>query len=73
MFQPSFNLTTLAPYEQVDAFVLRVEDFEEGVSKGALGACALARNGDGLVRTRSGLVFDQVFEVVIVDVDWVAA
>jgi hypothetical protein len=34
----------------------------------ALGAFALPGYGDGFVRAWSGLVLDQVFEVVIVDV-----
>lgn len=43
MFQPPFNLPALAPDEQVYAVMLRLQDFEERLAEGFLGAaCALA-------------------------------
>jgi hypothetical protein len=70
MTQSSFNLATLAPYEQVDSIVLGFEDLQEGVPEGALGALALAGDRDGFIRTGSRLMLDQIFEIVIVDVVW---
>lgn len=48
--------------------MLLLQGFEEAVSESSLGACALSGYRNGFCRTRRGLVFDKVFEVVIVDV-----
>lgn len=49
--------------------MLGSEDLEECLSKGPLGRVALAWNRQGFTGAGRGLVLDQVFEVVIVDVN----
>lgn len=49
--------------------MLGLEGAEEGVAKGPLARCALAWYGNSLTGTSRGMVFDQVLEVIIVDVD----
>lgn len=50
--------------------MLRLQNTKECLAEGFLGAaCALARYRYGLVRARRRLVLDQVFEVIIVDVN----
>ena len=71
MVQPPFNLPTLAPDESVYAVVLRLQDSKERFAEGFLGAaCALTGDRYGFVRAGRCLMLDQVFEVIIVDVDW---
>lgn len=70
MIQPSFDLAALAPDEQIYAVMLRLQDLEERLAEGFLGAaCALAGDRNGFVGARRRLVLDQVFEVVVVDVN----
>ena len=70
MVQSPFNLPALAPNEKVYAIMLRLQDFEERLAEGFLGAaCALAGDRYGFVRAGRRLVLDQVFKVIIVDVD----
>ena len=52
--------------------MLCFEDLEEGISKGSFTAFALAGDRDGFVGTGRGLVLDEVFEVVVVNVVCVA-
>lgn len=73
MVQSSFYLAAFAAYEQVYAVVLRLQNLEEGISEGSLGALALSWYRNGFVCAGRGLMFDQVFEVVIVDVVCVTA
>lgn len=70
MVQSPFNLSALASHEQVYAVVLRLQNSKKRLAEGFLGtACALARNRYGFICARCCLVLDQVFEIVIVDVD----
>ena len=73
MFQPPLDLAALAPYEKVYAIVLRLEDFQELVPEGLFGARTLSRDRDGFVCTGRGLVLDEIFKVVVVDVVCVAS
>lgn len=50
--------------------MLRLQDVQKCLSKRSLGAFALAGDRDGFIRARGGLVLDEVFEVVVVDVVW---
>lgn len=68
--QPTFDFSTLAPYKAIDARVLFVEHIVEGIPELPLDRVALSRDGEGSPGPGRGLVFDQVFEVVIVDVVW---
>ena len=50
--------------------MLRLQNSKERLAEGFLGtACALAGDRYGLVRAGRRLVLDQIFEVIIVDVD----
>jgi hypothetical protein len=70
MIQSPFDLPTLAPDEQIYAVMLGLQDFEERLAEGFLGAAsALAGDRNGFVGARCRLMLDQVFEVVIVDVN----
>ena len=52
--------------------MLGLQDSKERLAEGFLGAaCTLAGYRYGFVRARRRLVLDQVFEVIIVNVDWV--
>ena len=48
--------------------MLFCQDLEEGVAKRPLGALALAGYGYRFVGARRGLMLDEVFEVVVIDV-----
>lgn len=52
--------------------MLGFEDFEEDISKRPFGTFALAGNRNGLVCACGGLVFDQLFKVVVVNVVCIA-
>jgi hypothetical protein len=70
MIQSPFDLPTLAPDEQIYAVMLGLQDFEERLAEGFLGAAsALAGDRNGFVGARRRLMLDQVFEVVIVDIN----
>lgn len=69
VFQPALNLSALASYEQVDAIMLGFEDVVEGIAEGFLGRVALPGNRYCFSGALGGLVLDEVFQVIIVDVD----
>jgi hypothetical protein len=66
--QPSLNLPALALDEQVNAEVLAFEHLEEGVAKRSLSSLTLAWYRQSLSNARRGVVLDEVFEVVVIDV-----
>jgi hypothetical protein len=68
MLQSPSDLSAFATNEQVDAIMLNLEDLEETVSKGRFGAFTLAGNGDGFVGTGSGVVFYEIFKIIVIDV-----
>lgn len=71
MVQSPLDLSALAPDEEVYAIMLRLQDPKKCLAEGFLGAaCALAGDRDGFVRARRCLVFDQVFQIIVVDVNY---
>jgi hypothetical protein len=70
VFQPPFYLAGLAAYEAIDTVMLIFEGSEESVAKGSLGGGALTRYRGGFAGARGRLVLYEIFEVIVVDVDW---
>lgn len=71
VIQPPLNLSAFAPDEEVYAIMLRLQHPKECLAEGFLGAaCALAGDRNGFIRARRRLVLDQVFEIIIVNVDY---
>lgn len=68
MFQPPRDFSAFATNEQVDAIMLDLENFEETIPEGRLGAFALPWDRDGFVGPGGGVVFDEIFKIVVVDV-----
>jgi hypothetical protein len=68
VFQSTLYLPALALNKQVDAIMLRFQNFEECVSKRLLSRIALAWNRQGFPGAGGGMAFYQVFEVIVVDI-----
>jgi hypothetical protein len=62
------DLTGFALHEKVDALVLIGQDVEESIFEFGLFAVTGAGNGDTLAFPGSGIFFDEVLDIVVVDV-----
>lgn len=68
MLQSALNLSTLASDEQVHAIMLAFQIAKEGAPKSLLTRIALAWDRQRLASSRCCLMFDEIFEVVVINV-----
>lgn len=66
--ESALDLSRLALHKEINAGVLVGQNVEEGVLELAELLVASAGDGDGLALAGGGILFDEVFDVIVVDV-----